>query len=711
MNNSLKMLSPFVLYCQKVIPLAFDESMSYYECLCALYNYLKQEVVPAINQNAEELKKVETAIAELKQYIDDYFKDLDVQEEINNKLDDMAEQGQLADIIAQYLGLAGVLAFDTVADMVAGENLADGSICKTLGYSNYLDGGGRYYKVREILNTDVVDGVNIIALDVSDDLIAELIPEEFLDYIDDIKEIADFQNAEFEIIPIRVADDMASGTIVKMQDKVMLVDFGLVANVTAYINYLVTAGITKFDYAIITHFDQDHIASATGFETIVNSPYLDFSECKFIYHQRLDDDLVMQYYKDFYDEIDTFLKITKGYEVYNPKAEGEELAITDNIKINFYNCASSMYPDYYTSGVYNNFSLISLIHVNEYKILLTGDSETLSEEKFAPELPYDIDVIQIPHHGVNYATADTLIKRMAPNCVYYLINSTETAQLRPYYQQALNRCNPLYTTNDSLQFYVGIKKNKLYSYCLGAEQSKYNYNSNIKSGDDLDDLIFLDTYICPDSSIVASLSNMPISYNSGLYANGFIIKNVKVSTYVTYQYLYTVNSQAEPFMRKTLDGTTFTPWLQVDVRPMLKGKYKPNNTSLTANTWTTIASNTKSFNKWSAPVTLGTDGVIHLGDFTNTGSSLKLSGTISLTDITTATRIDMCIAVGGVNDASTRTITVCPAATNLGSGLYTSYQFDYLVPITSSSTVELKVLTSTTGTVVGNATNVNVEII
>ena len=74
--------------------------------------------------------------------------------------------------------------------MVAGENLTNGSICKTLGYSNYMDGGGRYYKVREIRNTDVVDGVNIIALDVSNDLIAELIPEEFLDYIDDIKEIA-----------------------------------------------------------------------------------------------------------------------------------------------------------------------------------------------------------------------------------------------------------------------------------------------------------------------------------------------------------------------------------------------------------------------------------------------------------------------------------------------------------------------------------------
>lgn len=91
-NRNIKPISPFILFCQKVIPLAFDESMSYYECLCALTNYLYSEVIPAVNNNAD-------AVTELQTYVANYFKNLDVQEEINNKLDMMVEDGTLANII------------------------------------------------------------------------------------------------------------------------------------------------------------------------------------------------------------------------------------------------------------------------------------------------------------------------------------------------------------------------------------------------------------------------------------------------------------------------------------------------------------------------------------------------------------------------------------------------------------------------------------
>ena len=172
MNNSknLKMLSPFVMCCQKVIPLAFDESMSYYECLCALYDYLKSKVIPALNENID-------AIIELQNYIENYFENLDVQEEINNKLDEMAESGELADIIAQYVNVQSVLAYDTTADLMSAENVVNGSICRTLGSEEYSDGLGAYYKIRNITIDDVIDGVNIIAITNSETLIAEKIKE------------------------------------------------------------------------------------------------------------------------------------------------------------------------------------------------------------------------------------------------------------------------------------------------------------------------------------------------------------------------------------------------------------------------------------------------------------------------------------------------------------------------------------------------------
>ena len=113
---------PFIKYVSKVIPLAFDESMSYYEVLCSLYSYLKDVVMPVINNNAEATEELQKLYVELKQYIDNYFENMDIQEEINNKLDDMAESGELTDIIAQYLNLAGILAYNTLDDLKNADN-------------------------------------------------------------------------------------------------------------------------------------------------------------------------------------------------------------------------------------------------------------------------------------------------------------------------------------------------------------------------------------------------------------------------------------------------------------------------------------------------------------------------------------------------------------------------------------------------------------
>jgi len=95
-ERNVKILSPFVLWCQKVIPLAFDESMSYYECLCAIYDYLINHITPAVNNNAD-------AVTELQNYVANYFDNLDVQNEINKKLDDMVTDGTLDEIINQQI--------------------------------------------------------------------------------------------------------------------------------------------------------------------------------------------------------------------------------------------------------------------------------------------------------------------------------------------------------------------------------------------------------------------------------------------------------------------------------------------------------------------------------------------------------------------------------------------------------------------------------
>lgn len=174
-------LNPFGRMCISLgmIPSSYKESLTYEEQILWFMNYLEKTVIPALNNNADAIIELQGLYEQIKTYVDEYFDNLDVQEEINNKLDDMAESGELTEIIAQYLQLAGVLAYNTVAEMKTAENLTDGSICKTLGYYNKNDNGGSFYKVREIINTDVVDEVSLIALN-DEELVAEIITGDYI---------------------------------------------------------------------------------------------------------------------------------------------------------------------------------------------------------------------------------------------------------------------------------------------------------------------------------------------------------------------------------------------------------------------------------------------------------------------------------------------------------------------------------------------------
>lgn len=164
----------FTNYIYKAIPLAFDESMSYYETLCGLLHYLKNTIIPTVNNNADAVAELQTLYEELRTYVDDYFKGLDVQEEINNKLDEMVADGTLQEIIASYLNSKAIFGFNTVADMKSATNLINGSYAKTMGYHTKNDGGCSTYKIREITNQDIVDESTIISLS-NNSLIAELI--------------------------------------------------------------------------------------------------------------------------------------------------------------------------------------------------------------------------------------------------------------------------------------------------------------------------------------------------------------------------------------------------------------------------------------------------------------------------------------------------------------------------------------------------------
>ena len=170
-NSKIQNPLPFRVFCQKVIPLAFDESMSYLELLYALLHYIKETVIPAVNNNADAVEELQNLYAQLKSYVDNYFDNLDVQEEINNKLDEMAQDGTLEEIIGAYLKTKAVLGFDTVNEMKMSDNLIENSYAKTMGFNSLNDGGENQYKIIKEESAENVDGFTKINLG-HDDLYA-----------------------------------------------------------------------------------------------------------------------------------------------------------------------------------------------------------------------------------------------------------------------------------------------------------------------------------------------------------------------------------------------------------------------------------------------------------------------------------------------------------------------------------------------------------
>lgn len=68
-----------------------------YEFLCLVVEHLNKIIQNSNTQN-DAITNLYDAFNTLKDYVDNYFENLDVQEEINNKLDEMAQDGTLANI-------------------------------------------------------------------------------------------------------------------------------------------------------------------------------------------------------------------------------------------------------------------------------------------------------------------------------------------------------------------------------------------------------------------------------------------------------------------------------------------------------------------------------------------------------------------------------------------------------------------------------------
>ena len=141
-NKIIKSLPP--LQCIQNFPYV-DESIN------AINDWqLLQKVWAKCNEVVDLSNLTQKEQQDLYNYVSNYFTNLDVQEEIDKKLDEMVESGELGNIISAYINNNLTRIYENVSEMKSDTGLIANMKVKTLGYYKSGDTGGAYYIIRDV---------------------------------------------------------------------------------------------------------------------------------------------------------------------------------------------------------------------------------------------------------------------------------------------------------------------------------------------------------------------------------------------------------------------------------------------------------------------------------------------------------------------------------------------------------------------------------
>lgn len=206
----------------------------------------------------------------------------------------------------------------------------------------------------------------------------------------DVQENVDLENDNLNILFLYVGQ--ADSTLIKLKDKVMLIDAGNNEDGINISNFLKSEGISKIDYLVGTHADEDHIG---GLDDIVNE-----LEIGKIFMPKIGEDA-----KNYQNVVKAAKK--KNLEIENTK-------IGDKFTINDANCEIMSVQN---EGDYseNNSSIVIQMNYGKTKYLFMGDAEKETENSRKWE---KVDVLKVGHHGSNTSSSESFLEQVRP---YYAV--------------------------------------------------------------------------------------------------------------------------------------------------------------------------------------------------------------------------------------------------------------------------------------------------
>lgn len=200
----------------------------------------------------------------------------------------------------------------------------------------------------------------------------------------------DLNNEDFNILFMYVGQ--ADSTLIKYKNKIMLIDAGNNEDGKNIVKFLKDKGISKLDYIVGTHYDEDHIG---GLDDIIENFYIG------------------KFYLSNGGEL--------GPNYYNLEkaAKKKNLAITIpkvGDKIDFGDVDMEvMSASKFDGKNDNNASIVIQAKYGSRKYLFMGDLEKQEEAKRKWN---EVDVLKAGHHGSNTSSTQEFLNQVKPKYVF-----------------------------------------------------------------------------------------------------------------------------------------------------------------------------------------------------------------------------------------------------------------------------------------------------
>ena len=200
----------------------------------------------------------------------------------------------------------------------------------------------------------------------------------------------DLNNEDFNVLFMYVGQ--ADSTLVKYKNKIMLIDAGNNEDGKNIVKFLKDKGISKLDYIVGTHYDEDHIG---GLDDIIENFYIG------------------KFYLSNGGEL--------GPNYYNLEkaAKKKNLAITIpkvGDKIDFGDVDMEvMSASKFDGKNDNNASIVIQAKYGSRKYLFMGDLEKQEEAKRKWN---EVDVLKAGHHGSNTSSTQEFLNQVKPKYVF-----------------------------------------------------------------------------------------------------------------------------------------------------------------------------------------------------------------------------------------------------------------------------------------------------